>query len=491
MSPPTQKAPPVPRYKTLWSQKVTPDRRMHAYTVGDDPILDRQLLRWDVLGSLGHAEGLRASGLLSSEEHQRLQESLRQALQAAQRGELLITHEHEDVHTAVELWLTARDPDAGSRLHTGRSRNDQVALDLRLFMKAALLQLHARGAQLAQALLDFAHVHAHVIWPGYTHQRRAMPSTMGLWAAALGEGMLDTLESLPALWQQVDRCPLGSGAGYGSPLPLVREAAAKALGFRALVHTVTAVQNSRGKLEAAVLGFCSQLGHDIARLAADVCLYSAEEFGYFVLPATLCTGSSMMPHKQNPDLFELTRARAAALDGDLMAVLQLRGKLTSGYHRDAQLLKEPLLRGLSRTWEMLDMMALAVPQLGVDAKRCSAALTGGVLATDEVMRRVAAGAPFRLAYQEVAAELNSGQAPLPAQPAPLLLARRKSTGAAGNLGLSLLRRRLRASARWAAAERQRYYAALTRLGGCAITESCQPWESAEAGEPELSGESGA
>ena len=215
----------------------------------------------------------------------------------------------------------------------------------------------------ARVLCDFAERHAAQLWPGYTHLRRAMPSTMGLWAAALCEGIIDTLESWPALWAQVDRCPLGSAAGYGAPLPLQREVAADALGFGGLVHAVTSVQNGRGKLEAAVLGFCTQLGHDLSRLACDVCLYAAEEYGYFVLPGHLATGSSMMPHKRNPDLFELTRARAAALDGDLTTVLMLKGKLTSGYHRDAQLLKEPLFRGLCRTREMLEMMAFALPAL--------------------------------------------------------------------------------------------------------------------------------
>lgn len=451
---------------TLWSAPAELDQKVLSYTVGDDPIWDAQLLRWDVLGSLGHATGLRAAGLLTQGEYERLLTSLRAALRALDRGELRIRPEHEDAHTAVELWLTAQDKDAGARLHTGRSRNDQIACDLRLFLKNALLGLHQTGMQLVDTLLRFAGTHARTLWPGYTHQRRAMPSTIGLWAAAFSEGLLDTIESLPALWAQVDRSPLGSAAGYGAPLPLAREAAATALGFRGLVHAVTTVQNGRGKLEAAVLSFCTQLGHELGRLAADVCLYSAEEFGYFVLPAGLCTGSSIMPHKRNPDLFELTRARAAALDGDLATVLHLRGKLTSGYHRDAQLLKEPLLRGLQRSAEMLEITALAVPRLGVDKARCLAALSGGVLATDEVMRRVEGGQPFRSAYREVAAELHAGYEPAPAAGTEdALLTRRRSTGGAGNLALGTLRQRLRRTGRWAAGERQRFGAAMARLAG--------------------------
>jgi argininosuccinate lyase len=298
-----------------------------------------------------------------------------------------------------------------------------------------------------------------------------MPSTVGLWAAAFAEGLLDTLGSLPALWTQLDRSPLGSAAGYGAPLPLRREATAAALGFAGLVQVVTTVQNGRGKLEAAVLGFCAQLGHELGKLAADVCLYSAEEFGYLQLPPGLCTGSSMMPHKRNPDLFELTRARAAALDADLATVLHIKGKLTSGYHRDAQLLKEPLLRGLRRTTEMLAVLALAVPQLGVDRSRCHAALAGGILATDEVMRRVEHGAAFRGAYREVAAALKQGWEPeVPAAP-QALLARRRSTGGAGNLQLGALRRQLAATTRWQRGARRRFHAALQRLAGPVELES--------------------
>jgi argininosuccinate lyase len=292
-----------------------------------------------------------------------------------------------------------------------------------------------------------------------------MPSSAGLWAAAFAEGILDTLESLPALWARADRCPLGSAAGYGVPLPLDREAAARALGFAAPEHNVAAVQNGRGKLEAVVLSWCSELGHELAKLAADVVLYGGEEYGYLVLPPDLATGSSIMPHKRNPDLFELTRARAAALDADLVTVLQLKSKLGSGYHRDFQLLKEPLFRGLDRAREMLAMVAAALPRLVVDRARAAAALAGGgAFATDEVMRRVEAGEPFRSAYRAVAAELARGERfPAPARAA--LMARRRSTGNLGNLGLPLVSARLRARRTWAAQARRRFETALSRLAG--------------------------
>ncbi|HUF36602.1 MAG TPA: lyase family protein [Gemmatimonadales bacterium] len=449
---------------TLWSAGPDPDRRILDQTSAEDRPWDARLMRWDVLGSLGHVEGLRASGLLGTRDHARLRRGLRQALVAVERGRLALGPAHEDVHTAVEHWLTRRYPGSGERLHTGRSRNDQVAVDLRLYLKDRLLTLHALGLSLAGALLDFARRHQAVLWPGYTHQRRAMPSSAGLWAGAYAEGLLDTLEAIDPLWRQVDRSPLGSAAGYGVPLPLRRERTARALGFGGLDRNVAAVQGGRGKLEAAALFWCTQLGHEMARLSQDVILYTAEEFGYLVLPPALATGSSIMPHKRNPDLFELTRGRAGALEGDLLAVLQVKGKLSSGYHRDFQLLKEPLMRGLDRTALMLETLAGAVPLLGVDRARGTAALDGGALATDEVMRRVEEGTPFRLAYREVKEALGRGGRFVPPSPARIV-ARRCSTGGVGNLGLAEARGRVRRAGAWNARQRRRFALALRTLAG--------------------------
>jgi argininosuccinate lyase len=449
--------------RTLWSG-ATPDRAMFAYTAGDDRPWDARLLRWDVLGSLGHVEGLRASRLLSPREHTQLRAGLRAALTAVDTGRLRVGAGQEDVHTAVEAWLTRRLPGIGERLHTGRSRNDQVATDLRLYLKNRLLALYASATDCADALLAFAALHRAVLWPGYTHQRRAMPSSIGLWAGAYAEGLLDTAESLVGVWSLADRSPLGSAAGYGAPLPLKREVSARALGFAGLDHNVATVQGGRGKLEAAALFWCTQLGHDLARLSQDIILFSAEEYGYLVLPAELATGSSIMPHKRNPDLFELTRARAAALEGDLVTLLQIKGKLAGGYQRDFQLLKEPLMRGFDRTEAMLGIVAHAVPRLEVDRARCAAALEGGALATDEVMRRVERGRAFRDAYREVAAELRNGalfKAPTAAQ----LIARRVSTGGIGNLGLAEIRQRIRRARTWQSRERRRFDRAMQNLAG--------------------------
>jgi argininosuccinate lyase len=339
-----------------------------------------------------------------------------------------------------------------------------VACDLRLFLKDELLKVHSAALALAGALVDFAQSHRSVLWPGYTHGRRAMPSSVGLWAGALAEGVLDTLESLPALWARVDRSPLGSAAGYGVPLPLQRSVVARALGFAGLDVNVASVQGGRGKLEAAVLFWCTQLGHDVARLSQDVIVFSGEEYGFLTLPADLATGSSIMPHKRNPDLFELTRGRASAVEGDLLAVLQIKAKLSGGYHRDFQLLKEPLMRGLDRTGAMLEASTHALPKLEVDSKRCQAALAGGAMSTDEVMRRVEAGRPFRTAYREVAAALKDGESFDPPPPARII-SRRSSTGGLGNLGLPELKKRIRRSLSWNARERRRFDQALRKLVG--------------------------
>lgn len=448
---------------TLWVSGNL-DRQMLDYTAAEDRLWDARLLAWDILGSLGHIEGLRASRLLTQGEYQRLRTGLRQALQEVDEGRLVVTPEHEDVHTAVEDWLVQKLGPVGERLHTGRSRNDQVAVDLRLYLKDRLLLLSGEALDLVESLVIFARKYQHVLWPGYTHTRRAMPSSAGLWAAAFAEGLLDTVEGAPAVWARVDRSPLGSAAGYGVPLPLKREAAARALGFGAVEHNVALVQNGRGKLEALVLFWCVQLGHELAKLSTDIIHFSSDEYGFLVLPSDLATGSSIMPHKRNPDLFELTRSRAGALEGDLLTVFQIKSKLGSGYHRDFQLLKEPVMRGVDRLEGMLSMLAVSVPRIGVDQKVGRDILRGGPLATDEVMRRVEGGSAFRSAYREVAAAIKEGDWWREPQTSEII-GRRKSTGGLGNLGLNQVAARLRAARRWVAREQKKFDGAMDTLAG--------------------------
>jgi argininosuccinate lyase len=450
--------------ETLWSSGTSPDLQMLAYTVGDDRETDSRLLRWDILGSLGHIEALRGGGILSVREHAALRRALRAALRAQAQGELMIEPGHEDAHSAVEGWLTKRFGDAGERLHAGRSRNDQVTTDVRLYLKDAVLTLHAGMTALAGELLGFAARHRRVLWPGYTHQRIAMPSSAALWSAGYAELLLDAAQAVHGIWPRLDRCPLGSAAGYGVPLPLDRERAARALGFAGIDQVVTAVQAARGQVEAATLFWCTEAAHSCAKLSADVILYTSDEFGWLVLPDELSTGSSIMPQKRNPDLFELTRARAAALSGDLATIMALKSGLPGGYHRDFQLFKAPLFRGVDRTREMLSMLLTAIPRLGVDAKRAHAALSPEVYATDEAMRRVRGGVPFRRAYREVAASVKRGEAPT-VPSATEVLHSRGSSGGMGNVGLPRLRSRQRELTRWNTRERARHERAMLRLAG--------------------------
>jgi argininosuccinate lyase len=339
-----------------------------------------------------------------------------------------------------------------------------------LWLKRALLDVDADATELVQALLEFARRHARVSFPGYTHTRKAMPSSMGLWAAGHAAGLIDTLEALPTLWASLDLCPLGSAAGYGVPLSLDRAAAARALGFATVAAPVTTVQNGRGKLEAAALFWCAQLGHDAGKAASDVVLFSAEEYGYLILDDSLATGSSLMPHKRNPDLFELTRARAAAVEGDLATVLALRGKLASGYHRDFQMLKEPLLRGVRRAGEMLEMLRIGIEGVQPDRERCAAALAGGVLATGSALAMAARGVPFREAYRTVSDSLAKGTGGGTMQGA------RPRSASLQDLGLRNLRKRIIATSRFARREERHFAEAMERLAGRGtLPEGSKPW----------------
>ena len=447
---------------TLWSPQARPDPRMMAYTVGDDREVDARLLRWDVLGSLGHIEGLGRGRVISARERGRLRRALLAALRAVDTGDLRIEPQHEDGHSAVEFWLTRHFGDAGERIHAGRSRNDQVVVDLRLCLKDEVLQLHGLMTGLAGTLVQFARAHRRSVWPGYTHQRIAMPSSAGLWAAGYAEGLLDAADGVIGFWSRLDRSPLGSAAGYGVPLALDREAAARALGFAGIDQIVTTTQGGRGQLEAQVLFWCATAAHECAKLSTDVVLFSSDEFGWLLLPPEWSTGSSIMPQKRNPDLFELVRAGSAALEGDLATVMALKAKLAGGYHRDFQLLKGPLWRGVDRMREMLTILGAVLPHVGVDDARARAALRNEVFATDEVMRRVRAGMPFRRAYREVAGAVKRG-AEMPVITAAALAAVRGSTGGMGNLGLAMLGTRLRAARHWRMAASRRFARALQRL----------------------------
>ena len=422
---------------SLWGDGSGLDEAMAAYTAGDDRRWDQRLLRWDIVGTMGHIEGLAGAGLLTTEEHNALAAELGQTLTAADAGLFRVTEDDEDAHTALEHHLVARLGELGEKVHTGRSRNDQVMAALRLYLKSELTKIETALITTAESLIAFGNRHAGVVMPGFTHTRRAMPSSVGLWAAGYAEVLLDNLGLLDAVYGLADRGPLGSAAGYGVPLPLDRQGVSDSLGFASPQLAVTSVQLSRGKLEATVLCALWAVARDLAALAWDVVLFSADEYGYFVLPTELATGSSIMPQKKNPDVFELTRGRAGVVAGLATQAMAVAGSLPGGYHRDMQLTKGPMMEGIDTVHAMLVMTADAVPRLGIDAQACSAAVGGDLLATDEVYRRVRNGVPFRTAYRQVAAEIREGRE-MPSLDTDAILEARTHLGGAGAPALDKL-----------------------------------------------------
>jgi len=388
----------------LWDKGEPVDDLVLRYTVGDDHVLDGRLVPYDVKGSIAHAQGLVEAGHLTAEECGSLTAALEQLALTHESGEWSISREEEDCHTALETRLTERLGDLGKKIHLGRSRNDQVLAALRLFLDEAITELRAQGQGVVAALEGLAAAQASVPLPGYTHQQRAMPSSVGLWAGGFVTELADDLEGLDAARRRIRKSPLGSAAGYGVPevLGIDRAVAAAALGFP-VQAPVTAVQLSRGKAEAQVAFECALLMQDMGRLAADLCLFATQEFAFVRLPDGFTTGSSIMPQKRNPDVFELVRARSAMVAADLQSILAITSKMTSGYHRDLQLVKPPLFRVLDATRDTLAVMAHALPHVRFDAERTAAAMDKSLYATEEAYRLVIEeGIPFRDAYRRVA-----------------------------------------------------------------------------------------
>ena len=390
--------------KKLWQTQTNLDSVVEAYTVGNDPELDSRLLRYEVYGSLAHAAGLKKIGVLSPREFAALRAELTKLHDRP--GKFAVTREQEDIHTAVEQKLPKALGETGAKIHAGRSRNDQVQVDLRLFLKDRLLALHARAGEAAAAWQEFGERSQGVRMPGYSHLQRAMPTTVGHWAASHAEALWDGQRALRFAFDEADASPLGSAAGYGVMLNLPRAYVAKLLGFSRVQRNTLRVQSSRPRLEAAVLSSLTLVARDLGVLAWDLSLYSTAEFGFLKLSDSFTTGSSIMPQKKNPDVVELTRARAALFPGWLNQVLAL-GALPSGYHRDYQLTKGPLFAALDALALMLDVAARLPAALTVNAERCAAAVTEDMLATHHAVALVREGVPFRTAYRTVAEKARS------------------------------------------------------------------------------------
>ncbi len=385
----------------LWDRGEELDEAVLRYTAGDDPSLDERLVPYDLRATRAHAAMLHDRGFLSDADHDALQRAIADLLASHERGEWHVEPDEEDGHTAIENRLSAMTGDAGRAVHLGRSRNDQVLAALRPWLKDRLGALADAAEGVAGALDGLSAAQGTLPMPGYTHLQRAMPSTVAAWAGAFAAEVRDDAEGLRAARRRADRNPLGSAAGYGVPeLALDRESTTRALGFAGTQEPVTAVQLSRGKAEASALFEAALLAQDLGRLSADLCLFASAEFGFVRLPASITTGSSMLPQKRNPDVFEVARGRTAEAFAALHEVLVITAKMTSGYHRDLQLIKRPLFRGLDGVLDTATVLAGVLPRVGFDADRLAAAMDPSMEMAARAYRMVRdEGIPFREAYR--------------------------------------------------------------------------------------------
>lgn len=432
------------------------------YTVGDDPVLDMDLVRWDCLGTAAHVTMLSempvTPPVVTQEEAARVRAALADVV--ADRF-FVVREQDQDVHMAVETRLTETLGDLGKKIHTGRSRNDQVAVDVRLHIKDQLLGLEGELADLAAALVDFGKVHDRVPMVGRTHLQPAMPSSVGVWATGHAEMILDQTANLEAAYTLNDACPLGSAAGYGVPLPLDRQRTSDLLGFARPLHNVFGASMGRGEDEAALLSALAQLMAVLSRLAEDMILFSMPEFGYFTLPRAYCTGSSIMPQKYNPDVLELVRSKTAQVLGLATAALSMLHAMPGGYNRDLQDCKGLYMKGLSITRTTLRILAKFVRGLGIDEAKLRAGFIPGVFATDVALRKVAAGTPWREAYHQVRDNLEA----LATEDPDAAVAAKTHAGATAGLDYALYVGRVAALRTSVAARMEQFEAKMKELLG--------------------------
>lgn len=415
----------------LWQKNYSIDSLMESFTVKNDYILDQELVISDCLGSMAHAKGLNKIGILTDLELNNLITGLKEIIQLRSQNNFPITLNDEDCHTAIEGYLTKKLGECGKKIHTGRSRNDQVQTALRIYMREATLRLALLTKDLAKELLEFAKTYEFIPMPGRTHMQLAMPSSVGLWAASFAEELLDEVEYILSFYKVVDQCPLGSAASYGVPLPLDREYTALLLGFSKVQNNVLYANNSRGKFEAMFLDLCSYVSLTISKLSQDLILFSLPEFGYFSLPKELTTGSSIMPQKKNPDGLELARSRTAIIESEATKVKNIIKALPSGYNRDFQDTKEPFLTGFKATFELVSIIAKMMGGLIVHEDNLVKACTNELYATDDVLEKVKRGGNFRDSYKEVGLNLEKVEKKDPYA----MLLNRTSTGTSGALHL--------------------------------------------------------
>ena len=379
----------------LWEKNVQVDHEVDIFTVGKDREMDLYLAKYDVLGSMAHITMLESIGLLTKEELNVLLAELRNIYAVADRGEFIIEEGIEDVHSQVELMLTRRLGDMGKKIHSGRSRNDQVLLDLKLFTRSQIQELVELVSGLFDVLISQSNRYKDVLLPGYTHLQVAMPSSFGLWFGAYAESLVDDLQLMQAAYRICNRNPLGSAAGYGSSFPLNRQMTTDLLGFDSLDYNVVYAQMGRGKMERTVAFAMAGIAATLSKLAFDACMFNSQNFGFIKLPDQFTTGSSIMPHKKNPDVFELTRAKCNKLQGLPQQITLISNNLPSGYFRDLQIIKEVFLPAFDELKDCLRMVTHMMREVKVNEHILDDDKYSLLFSVEEVNRRVLAGMPFR------------------------------------------------------------------------------------------------
>ncbi|MDR2121572.1 MAG: argininosuccinate lyase [Flavobacteriaceae bacterium] len=392
----------------LWEKGIPSDKQIDRFTVGNDRELDVILARYDVLGSIAQADMLHNAGLLTEQEKTDLVSALNEILTEIEKGNFSIENDFEDVHSKIEFLLTQKTGDAGKKIHTARSRNDQILVDMNLYLKEELSQIKDQTRQLFDLLMDLAEKYKNVLLPGYTHFQIAMPSSFGLWFSAYAESLIDDVIMLNAALKIVDQNPLGSAAGYGSSFPINRTYTTRKLGFKTLKYNSVAAQMSRGKSEKSTAFALSSLSGTLSKLAMDVTLYMSQNFNFLSLPSHLTTGSSIMPHKKNPDVFELIRGKCNKIQALPYELTLITNNLPSGYHRDLQLLKEGLIPAVQNLKACLDMAHYSVKDIRVRENILEDKKYDYLFTVDALNELVAQGVPFRDAYKIIGEQVEKG-----------------------------------------------------------------------------------
>ena len=392
----------------LWNKGFEPDKAIEAYTVGNDQVLDLRLAQYDIEGSMAHIKMLETIGLLEKSELEQLLAALSELLEEAKKGNFVIEEGVEDVHSQVELMLTRKLGDVGKKIHSGRSRNDQVLVDLKLFMRDELRDIARHAKQLFDRLIALSEEHKDTLMPGYTHLQIAMPSSFGLWFGAYAEALVDDMRLVVAAYDTANQNPLGSAAGYGSSFPLNRTMTTELLGFKTLHYNAVSAQMSRGKTERVAAYAIAGLASTIGRFAMDVCLFMCQNFGFISFPDNLTTGSSIMPHKKNPDVFEITRGKCNRLQAVPNEIALLTANLSLGYHRDMQLLKDIIFPATREICDVMAMCDFMLQNIRINQGILEDTKYNYLFTVEDVNRLVLEGKPFREAYREVGIAVQEG-----------------------------------------------------------------------------------